>query len=166
MQRDVTFDYTNMLEEVAGPEDGVTFLELDDLAEESYRYHEQLQSERQSGQLDFLHLPYNTAQMHAVESAAEELRERCANFVVIGIGGSALGNVMLHGALRPPFYNLLPRQERCGPRLFVLDNVDPTRLAALLDVIDIEETVFNVITKSGTTAETMAQFLVVAYELR
>ncbi len=166
MQRDVTFDYTNMLEEVAGAEDGVTFLELDDLAEESYRYHEQLQSERQSGQLDFLHLPYNTAQMHAVQSAAEELRERCANFVVIGIGGSALGNVMLHGALRPPFYNLLPRQERRGPRLFVLDNVDPTRLAALLDVIDIEETVFNVITKSGTTAETMAQFLVVAYELR
>jgi len=166
MQEDVTFDYTNMLEEVAGTEDGVTFLELDDLAEESYRYHEQLQSERQSGQLDFLHLPYDRAQMHAVQSAAEELRERCANFVVIGIGGSALGNVMLQGALRHPFYNLLPREERGGPRLFVLDNVDPTRLAALLDVIDIEETVFNVITKSGTTAETMAQFLVVAYQLR
>ena len=166
MHRDVTFDYTNLLEEVAGPEDGVTPLELDGLAEDSYRYHEQLQEERRTGKLDFLHLPYNTAQMHAVEALADELRQQCTNFVIIGIGGSALGNTMLQGALHPPFYNLLPRQERGGPRLFVLDNVDPTRLAALLDLIDIEETVFNVITKSGTTAETMAQSLIVAYELR
>jgi len=166
MTTQVTLDYTNMLEEVAGPEDGVTFLELDELAEDSYRYHEQIQQERQAGKLDFLKLPYDAAQVHAVESCASELRGRCENFVVIGIGGSALGNTMLHQALTPPYYNLLPREKRGGPRFFVLDNVDPTRLAALLDVVDLEETVFNVITKSGTTAETMAQFLVVAHELR
>ncbi len=164
--RPVTLDYTNMLEEVVGSEDGVTFLDLDELAQHSYRYHEELQEERRVGKLNFLKLPYDTAQMHAVLSAAGELRERCENFVVIGIGGSALGNIMLHSALHPPYYNLLPRQRRGGPRFFVLDNVDPTRLAALLDLIDVEETVFNVITKSGTTAETMAQSLVVAYELK
>jgi len=166
MHRELTFDYTNLLEEVTGTEDGVTTVELDGLAEDAYRYHEQLQEERRNGKLDFLKLPHNTAQMHAVQALAEELCQRCANFVIIGIGGSALGNRMLQGALHPPFYNLLPRQERGGPRLFVLDNVDPTRLATLLDLIDVEETVFNVITKSGTTAETMAQSIIVAYELR
>ena len=166
MSAEVTFDYTDMLEETVGAEDGVTFLELDDLAEESYRYHEQLQQERQAGKLEFLRLPYDTAQMHAVQAVAQELRGGCENFVVIGIGGSALGNIMLQGALRHPFYNLLPEDRRGGPRLFVLDNVDPTRLAGLLDLIDVEKTVFNVITKSGTTAETMAQFLIVAYQLR
>lgn len=166
MTTEVTFDYTNMLEEAVGPEDGVTFLELDDLADEAYRCHEQLQEERRSGKLEFARLPYDTAQLHAVQAVAEELRGACENFVVIGIGGSALGNIMLQAALRHPFYNLLPPEHRGGPRLFVLDNVDPTRLAGLLDLIDLEKTVFNVITKSGTTAETMAQFLVVAYQLR
>ena len=40
------------------------------------------------------------------------------------------------------------------------DNVDPDRIAALLDAIDLDNTVFNVITKSGGTAETMSEFLV------
>jgi len=165
MSNDVTLDYTNMLEESVGPADGVTTLELDDLAEQSYHYHEELQNERREGKLSFLELPYDTAQVHAVMSTAEQLRDQCENFVVLGIGGSALGNIMLQGALRHPYFNLLPREKRTGPRLFVMDNVDPNRLSALMDVVDLEETVFNVITKSGTTSETMAQFLVVACEL-
>lgn len=37
----------------------------------------------------------------------------------------------------------------------------PERMAALLDVIDTDRTVFNVITKSGSTSETMAQLLII-----
>jgi len=44
--------------------------------------------------------------------------------------------------------------------LFVLDNVDPDRIAGLMDVLDLDKTVFNVITKSGGTAETTSEFLV------
>jgi len=166
MRTDVTFDYTNLLAEAVGPEEGVTGPELEGVAEDCRRYHQELERERQAGDLGFIQLPYDTAEVEAIRSAAEELRGRCENFVVLGIGGSALGNIMLLEALCPPLYNLLPRSRRGGPRLFVLDNVDPTKLASLLDLVDLEETVFNVITKSGSTAETLAQFLIVAGELR
>jgi glucose-6-phosphate isomerase len=89
------------------------------------------------------------------------VRGRFENFVVVGIGGSALGNIALHSALNHPFYNLLTADKRGNrPRLFVPDNVDPDLIAGLLYVIDAEKTLFNVITKSGDTAETMANFLI------
>jgi glucose-6-phosphate isomerase len=44
--------------------------------------------------------------------------------------------------------------------LFVPDNIDPDRIAALLEVVDLENTVFNVVTKSGSTAEIISEFLV------
>ena len=80
----------------------------------------------------------------------------------MGIGGSALGPIAVHQALNHPFYNELPKEKRGGcPKFYVMDNVDPERMKALFDVIDIEKTLFNVITKSGSTSETMAQFLLV-----
>ena len=45
--------------------------------------------------------------------------------VVLGIGGSALGNIALQNALNPYTYNLMSDRTRPGPQLFVLDNVDP-----------------------------------------
>jgi glucose-6-phosphate isomerase len=81
--------------------------------------------------------------------------------VLLGIGGSALGPIALRNALRPPHWNLLPDEAREGwPRLHVLDNVDPTTIAAMLDRVRLEETLFLVVSKSGGTAETMAQYLI------
>ena len=42
-----------------------------------------------------------------------------------------------------------------------MDNIDPDTMNGLLDVLDLKKTLVNVITKSGSTAETMAQFMVV-----
>ncbi|MDQ3949391.1 MAG: glucose-6-phosphate isomerase [Gemmatimonadota bacterium] len=44
-------------------------------------------------------------------------------------------------------------------------NVDPTTIAALLDRLDVARTLFVVTSKSGGTAETMAQYLVVRERL-
>ncbi len=82
------------------------------------------------------------------------------NFVVLGIGGSALGNIALHNALRPLSWNELDREARGGYlRVFVADNSDPELLASIYDRIDFSKTVFNVISKSGSTAEAMAGYL-------
>ena len=59
-------------------------------------------------------------------------------------------------------YNELPKEKRGGPRLYIEDNVDPERMAALLDVIDLKTTCFNVITKSGGTAETCLLYTSIA----
>jgi glucose-6-phosphate isomerase len=79
--------------------------------------------------------------------------------VQVGIGGSALGNLMLHGALLPPYWNELAPSKRQAPRFFMSDNVDPADNRAIWNLIDPEKTVFTVISKSGSTAETMANFL-------
>ena len=79
--------------------------------------------------------------------------------VQAGIGGSALGNLMLHGALLPPYWNELPRSKRGGPRFYMADNVDPADNRMIWNLIDPADTVFTVISKSGSTAETMANFL-------
>lgn len=110
--------------------------------------------------LGFRELAYNTKLADEITVMASEIQERCDNFVVVGIGGSALGNIALHSALNHPEYNNLVRPPRRGPRLFVPDNVDPDRINALLDAIDLDDTMFNVITKSGGTAETMSEFFV------
>jgi len=120
-------------------------------------------AERAAGQHGYRELPYREASRREVEALAADYRPQVDNLVVLGIGGSALGNIALQTALNSPFYNLLPRDRRGGPRLFVLDNVDGTLFAELLDLIDEElpRTLFNVISKSGETAETSAQFLIV-----
>jgi len=72
--------------------------------------------------------------------------------VVLGIGGSALGNKALYSALKT--------EAELPKKLFVYDNVDPIFLDEVLQEINLDTTVFNVITKSGTTAETMAGYMI------
>ncbi|MDZ7817012.1 MAG: glucose-6-phosphate isomerase [Planctomycetota bacterium] len=85
--------------------------------------------------------------------------------VVLGIGGS-LGLISLHSALNHPLHNMLPDEKRPAPRLFVFDNIDPDDFAAHIEILDLNRTVFFVISKSGSTAETMSQYLVVKGLLR
>ena len=96
-----------------------------------------------------------------VKRIASRVRDHFDTFVVLGIGGSALGPIAVHQALNHLHYNDLPHDKRNGPRLFVEDNVDPQRMSDLLDVIDPRKTAFNVISKSGSTSETMAQLLII-----
>ena len=87
----------------------------------------------------------------------------CKKYIlVLGIGGSALGGIAVTEALLKPYWNLLtPEQRDNYPRIFFLDNIDPDTMTALFDMLDWKKTLVNVITKSGDTAETMSQFLIV-----
>ncbi len=121
--------------------------------------------ERQRGQKlhRYRDLPSDKAMLAEVKQAAAARKGKFENLVVLGIGGSALGNTALQTALNPPYYNLLPPRQRRGPRLFVMDNVDPVQFANMLEALcgGLRKTLFNVISKSGETAETTAQFLIV-----
>ena len=109
--------------------------------------------------------PVRSEHLKAVKKLARALRARTDNLIVLGIGGSALGNIALQSALNPTTYNLLPRKLRGGPRLFVLDNVDPEFVGNTLDEVarsdpKFKRTIINVVSKSGETAETAAQFII------
>ncbi len=103
----------------------------------------------------FMKLPFRFDIAQQIVKEAEPYK-KFKNLVILGIGGSALGNITLQNALNHPYYNL--KEDRNTPRVFVLDNVDSNWTKSLADIIKPEETVFNVITKSGSTAETLANF--------
>jgi glucose-6-phosphate isomerase len=80
------------------------------------------------------------------------MRDRFYTMVQCGIGGSALGNVAVHTALP-------------GNRtVLVIDNLDPDSFPTFAQGLD--KTVFHVVSKSGETAETLAQFMVITEALR
>lgn len=99
----------------------------------------------------FPQLPKVKSGMLASLKLADKLRGSFKDIVVLGIGGSALGVTCLRDALKGPYWNLGE-----GPRLFVLDNLDT--VGELESLLDLDKTLFVVITKSGTTPETMAQY--------
>ena len=131
------------------------------------RAHAHVGAKHADGTLGFLDLPDAGALHRQVQDAAIAIGQRSGpdritDVVVLGIGGSALGPIALRTALVTPRWNELDDRQRDGrPRLHVLDNVDPGSVAALLDRLAPRTTVFIVTSKSGGTAETMAQYLVV-----
>lgn len=158
----VSFDYSNMMSDSLGKEHGVSTEELE---LDTKKIHNELVQNRKDGVLPFYDLPYKNDEAEEVISLAKTLRSEFDTFVGIGIGGSALGNIALHTALSHTHYNQLSKSERGGPQVYFLDNIDPERLSDMLDVIDLKKTVFNVISKSGETAETMSTFLIIRDKL-
>ena len=159
----VTVDYTNMTEEFLGRE-GISPAEFSRYAESATRAHGYVTANRGRDELfmGWTELPYcQDALVEDVLKTAENVRSKFENFVLLGIGGSALGPLMAFNALLHLHYNELPPSKRNGPRFYVEDNIDPVRMRDLLDVIDLKKTCFNVISKSGATSETMAQLLIV-----
>lgn len=119
--------------------------------------------------LQWMNLGYNEETVWYVKEFAAMVDGRFDNVLVLGIGGSALGAQALSEALLKPYWNLLDKEQRDNlPRIFFLDNIDPDQITALLEILDLKKTLVNVITKSGSTAETMSQFMIIKdkmYEL-
>jgi glucose-6-phosphate isomerase len=154
--------YKNVTAEIIGDEHGIGSEQLRALEQKTSPFVKRLNKERAAGQTPYRDLPYNERTAQQVTSLVAELKDGCENLVVLGIGGSALGNIALQTALNPYMYNL-DREQRAGPRLFIFDNIDPPQLASFLDWVGaaLDKTVFNVISKSGRTAETASQFMIV-----
>ena len=157
----LVIDYRNATAHAVGEEHGVTDADLDGIASKVAEEHARIDREHDSGIQKWQDLPDNTGLADEITSFARDVRERYSDFILIGIGGSSLGAIATIGALGHPFRNLLPADQRGGPRFFVLDNPDPEKIAATLETVDLESTLVNVVSKSGQTAETAANFLVV-----
>jgi glucose-6-phosphate isomerase len=154
--------YKNVTAEIIGSEHGITDTQLKTLAQKTSPLISLLNKERKDEKTPYRDLPHNKKIIQKVKKLTAEFKNRCENLVVLGIGGSALGNIALQTALNPYMHNLDDSQ-RPGPRLFVFDNIDPPQLASFLDWAGdkLDKTIFNVISKSGETAETAAQFMII-----
>ncbi|MBL8879927.1 MAG: glucose-6-phosphate isomerase [Phycisphaerales bacterium] len=161
--RFLELDYASALASAVGAAHGLEPAEIQAAQPAVASAIERIENERGSGQHRYRDLPDDKAMIAEIKKTVKRRSPGVENLVVLGIGGSALGNISLQSALNPPYYNLLPAAKRGGPRLFVVDNVDPVQIGALLDLLgpSLKKTLFNVISKSGETAETASQFLIV-----
>ena len=161
-QPQIKLYYKNVSADVIGREHGITSVQLKGLARKTSPLISRLNKERKAGKAPYRDLPYNKNIPNKVKKTAAEVKDNCENLVVLGIGGSALGNIALQTALNPYMSNL-DNKKRRGPRLFVFDNIDPVQFGSFIDWIGskLRKTIFNVISKSGQTSETAAQFLII-----
>src|SRR5882762_5084271 len=153
--------YKNATSDSIDAKHSVSLAELKKIAPQIRQITSNMAQERRAGKLPYRDLPYQSEMVDAINKAVEHFRTRCEILIVLGIGGSALGNIALQNALNPYTYNLQSDRSRAGPQLFILDNVDPDQIRSIVELITpkIKKTVLNVISKSGETAETAAQFI-------
>ena len=146
-------DIGNALAVEADP--GLSEAALDALDERVAEAHDRIAAGREAGEFGYaaLNLPERT-DPGAIREAVAPLADSEA-VLTVGIGGSALGAATISTALGP---------SEVDHR--VLDNVDPAHTLAVLDGLPLSETAVNVVSRSGTTAETLATFLVVRDAMR
>ena len=163
----ITFDLSMMMEDMLGQGYGISQNQIEKLSSAAAAAQQAVEDNRGTGWLGWMESPYSDENLiKDIEQTAAHIQNRFENFVLLGIGGSALGPIAVQQALNNPYYNQLPADKRKGPKFYVEDNVDPDRMIALLEMIDVSKTCFNVITKSGATAETMSQYLIVTSALK
>src|SRR5215213_8522977 len=143
-------------------EHGLERTRLQELSSRFPAVQAEVRRRRAAGEYGFYKLVDQGPTVRTIRTFAEGLGQAHDHVLVLGIGGSALGAKALLNALRRPGWNELDDEGReFFPRLTVLENVDPTSVSAALQRIDPRRVLVNVISKSGGTAETMAQYLVV-----
>lgn len=100
-----------------------------------------------------------TVDINEINIFVEENKDKYDNLIVLWMWWSALWTLAIHTALKWKNWNLLTKKQRKSYlRLFVLDNVDPLKIKWILDVIDLDKTLFIVISKSWNTIETKSLF--------
>ncbi len=162
----LVLDIGNALAERIG-ERGVPRGEIERLEGAASRARERLDARRRTGEIGFLDLPFDPGPAAAVEEFVSGLDDSVRDVVILGIGGSSLGPKALYRALCHPYHAILSAARRTAlaggrpsRRLFFLENVDPASARGLMQAIDLRRTLVVAITKSGGTAETLAQLLV------
>jgi glucose-6-phosphate isomerase len=155
-------DYGRILADRLDGEHGLPRPRLQDLIRRFPAIQDEVRTRRRAGEYGFYGLGEQASTVAAIRRFAEGVGQAYDHILVLGIGGSALGTKALVNALRAPAWNELDDEAReFFPRITLLENVDPTTIAAALRRIDPRRVLVNVISKSGGTAETLAQYLVV-----
>src|SRR3989304_2052413 len=110
----IRLDFSNMMSDFVGDERGITRKEINELIPRTSAIAASIDAKRQSGELGFYQLPYDTAATGAVTKLADTFQRKCDDFVVLGIGGSGLRATAIFRSLSRPLHNLLSKSKRGG----------------------------------------------------
>lgn len=104
--------------------------------------------ERENGVTGYFDLP-RESKLIIEELQKEDGFEKYSDIAVIGIGGSSLGTKAVDSFLR---------LKRGVKNIHFLENPDPLHLREIFDSLQKEKTLFIVVSKSGSTIETISIF--------
>jgi glucose-6-phosphate isomerase len=100
---------------------------------------------------------FNKELVEDINSTSMYVKENCDVFIVIGIGGSYLGPLAGIEALNPYFYN-----EINTPKIYFLgNNLSSDYYHDLINIIKNKNIIVNVISKSGSTLETLVSYKII-----
>jgi glucose-6-phosphate isomerase len=153
----ITLDLTNVLAETLG-DNGIDRMEFNKTLGLISEYYTRILAKPHP----FMTLPNIHFQFDEMRALADKALEmKIKNLVILGIGGSSLGTQTIFDALLHPFHNHEERFRDKKPRYFLLDNIDPHKMAAIIECVieDLDHTLLVVISKSGETPETISQFM-------
>lgn len=108
-----------------------------------------LRSAPQREAAPLLALPFSTSDLAEIEQIAADIRADFSTLVVVGMGGSSLSGQVLSYLQQPG-----------SMAVKFIDNIDPQAFDTFCGSVDWKSTAFLVISKSGGTVETLAQFAV------
>jgi glucose-6-phosphate isomerase len=123
-----------------------SYYDYENLNLENFAF-ESLVKEKESGEIGYYHLPKRTL---SLINELEKIDLEFEKIAVIGIGGSSLGPKAIYELLKSNYENL--------KEIIFLENTDPIELKNKFNKIEKEKTLFIVISKSGTTIETISIF--------
>jgi glucose-6-phosphate isomerase len=156
----IQFDDVNLRAGMVGEANGLRSAEIRQHTKKAIEALAGVKKLSEDGVQGFPHLPFQTQEVNEILKFVKQVRGGFDTVCVVGIGGSALGAWALDCGLRGP-HPVQPAFSSRNPRLVILDNVDPEFTEAALESMNPKKTFTVVIAKSGSTAETMATFLIV-----
>jgi len=159
----IKYDLTCLTSEAIGPT-GLSTEDIEGARERLEHAVEYLAELGTAHEPNFMHMPDEA--VADIQLRAAQLQSRFETMVVLGIGGSSLGaRAAIEGLIRRRSGRFVDGTPCSGLRVQFIENVDASDLLDLLETVDLETTVFNVVTKSGNTIETMSAFLIIRERL-
>jgi glucose-6-phosphate isomerase len=154
--------YGRMFTDKLDGQHGIARSQIHELVQRFPTVVAEIEARRRQGEYGFYGLGSQGDVVRGIRRFADGVGQAYDHVLILGIGGSALGTKALLTALKTPAWNELDDEAReYYPRITILENVDPTSISAALRRIDPRRVIVNVISKSGGTAETLAQYLIV-----
>lgn len=119
-----------------------------------------LRKHQQDNTLPILNVGERKDDLVLIEKAAQRISNSCDTLVVLGMGGSGRGGNTLVSLVKNTFTGIAGKT-----KIHFVENIDPHTFDQLLSSITLKNTIFLAISKSGSTAETLAQVLVLIKEV-
>ncbi|ABR55599.1 glucose-6-phosphate isomerase [Methanococcus aeolicus] len=153
----IELNYTNIMDEIIY-EEGISLLDFVNIKEKINTAYDKVMQKCKNDELGFMKIIYDDILIYY---ELKEYSKDFDNIVVIGMGGSILGTQAIYEGVKGIHYNDLNDK-----KVYFLDNSDPEKTFEILNIINLKKTLVFAISKSGNTAETLANFLIIEEKLK